>query len=86
MSFVKLKRRGYTFPECKLYFHSVLFQALCQPRVDEWNKFMFTLEDFKHNQADEELEKGVSKSYGSGPSSLTSLPNSLSPALSLPVR
>ncbi|KAK6620428.1 hypothetical protein RUM44_006829 [Polyplax serrata] len=61
-------------------------EALCQPRVDEWNKFMFTLEDFKHNQADEELEKGVSKSYGSGPSSLTSLPNSLSPALSLPVR
>ncbi|EEB09929.1 dynein intermediate chain, cytosolic, putative [Pediculus humanus corporis] len=61
-------------------------EALSQPRVDEWNKFMYTLEDFKHNQADEEIEKAANMIYGSGPSSLTSLPSSLSPGLSIPVR
>ena len=61
-------------------------EALCQPRVDEWNKFMYTLQELKHNQADEEIEKAASSGYGSGPSSISSLPTSLSPAPSISVR
>lgn len=55
-------------------------EAISQPRVDEWNKFMHTLQELKHNQVDEEIEKAASSGYGSGPSSISSLPASLSPA------
>ncbi|KAL0268610.1 UNVERIFIED_CONTAM: hypothetical protein PYX00_010474 [Menopon gallinae] len=60
-------------------------EALSQPRLDEWNIFMDTLQELKHNQADEEIEKAASSGYGSGPSSLSSLPTSLSPAPSISV-
>nr|CAD7454623.1 unnamed protein product [Timema tahoe] len=43
---------------------------LAQPRHDEWNKFVYTLQELKNNQADEEIDK---LNLGSGPGSLSSL-------------
>lgn len=40
-----------------------------QPRHDEWNKLLVTLQELKDNQADEEMYK---ISLSSGPSSLSS--------------
>ncbi|XP_069674921.1 cytoplasmic dynein 1 intermediate chain isoform X6 [Periplaneta americana] len=51
-------------------------EQLAQPRHDEWNKFVYTLQELKNNQADEEIDKlNLSPS---GPSSLGNLA-SLSP-------
>ena len=38
--------------------------------MDEWNKLLYTQQDFKNNKADEDLDK---LNLSSGPSSLTSL-------------
>lgn len=44
---------------------------MAQPRHDEWSKLMLTLQELRHNQADEESERlGLA---ASGPPSLTSL-------------
>ncbi|KAJ9582734.1 hypothetical protein L9F63_022916 [Diploptera punctata] len=51
-------------------------EQLAQPRHDEWNKFMYTLQELKNNQADEEIDK--LNLCSSGPSSLGNL-SSLSP-------
>nr|CAD7394570.1 unnamed protein product [Timema cristinae] len=45
-------------------------EQLAQPRHDEWNKFVYTLQELKNNQADEEIDK---LNLGSGPGSLSSL-------------
>ncbi|XP_030031324.1 cytoplasmic dynein 1 intermediate chain isoform X4 [Manduca sexta] len=48
-----------------------LAEHVAQPRHDEWSKFVYTLQELRNNQADEESER-VSLA-ASGPSSLTSL-------------
>lgn len=48
-----------------------LAESVSQPRHDEWTKFMYTLQELKNNQADEETDR-LSLAT-SGPSSLTSL-------------
>ncbi|XP_033224827.1 cytoplasmic dynein 1 intermediate chain isoform X10 [Belonocnema kinseyi] len=45
-------------------------EHLAHPRMDEWNKFLYTQQDLKNNKADEELDK---LNLSSGPSSLTSM-------------
>lgn len=45
-------------------------EQLAQPRIDDWNKFLFTLQDLKNNQTDEEIDK---LPINSGPGSLSSL-------------
>ncbi|XP_013138890.1 PREDICTED: cytoplasmic dynein 1 intermediate chain isoform X7 [Papilio polytes] len=48
-----------------------LAEQVAQPRHDEWSKLMLTLQELRHNQADEESERlGLA---ASGPPSLTSL-------------
>jgi dynein intermediate chain len=54
----------------------LMFQQLSQPRLDDWSKFVYTLQELKNNQADEEIDKLNLSS--SGPSSLGNLA-SLSP-------
>ncbi|PSN45580.1 Cytoplasmic dynein 1 intermediate chain [Blattella germanica] len=51
-------------------------EQLAQPRHDEWSKFVYTLQELKNNQADEEIDKLNLNS--SGPASLGNL-SSLSP-------
>lgn len=60
---------------CQLFVDGYFFfsqQQLAHPRHDEWNRFVYTLQELKSNQTDEELEK-LSANAGSGPSSLSSL-------------
>lgn len=45
-------------------------EQLSQPRHDEWNRMMCTLQELKNNQADEEMDK---ISLSSGPGSLSSI-------------
>ncbi|KYN01502.1 Cytoplasmic dynein 1 intermediate chain [Cyphomyrmex costatus] len=45
-------------------------EHLAHPRIDEWNKFLYTQQDLKNNKADEELDK---LNLSSGSSSLTSV-------------
>ncbi|XP_012271336.1 cytoplasmic dynein 1 intermediate chain isoform X10 [Orussus abietinus] len=52
-------------------------EHLAHPRIDEWNKFLYTQQDLKNNKADEELDKLNPGSSG---------PSSLSPLLLGPVR
>ncbi|XP_034247695.1 cytoplasmic dynein 1 intermediate chain-like isoform X12 [Thrips palmi] len=47
-------------------------EQLAHPRHDEWNRFVYTLQELKSNQTDEEMEK-LSGSAVSGPNSLSSL-------------
>jgi dynein intermediate chain len=54
----------------------MMLQQLSQPRIDDWSKFVYTLQELKNNQADEEIDKLNLSS--SGPSSLGNLA-SLSP-------
>lgn len=48
-----------------------LAEHVCQPRHDEWSKFVYTLQELRNNQADEETDR--LSLAASGPSSLTSL-------------
>ncbi|XP_063227712.1 cytoplasmic dynein 1 intermediate chain isoform X23 [Bacillus rossius redtenbacheri] len=48
-------------------------EQLAQPRHDEWTKFMYTLQELKNNQADEEIDKLNMSSGQSGIGSLGSL-------------
>ncbi|XP_073942580.1 cytoplasmic dynein 1 intermediate chain short wing isoform X16 [Choristoneura fumiferana] len=47
-----------------------LAESEYQPRHDEWSKFVYTLQELRNNQADEESDR---LSLASGPPSLTSL-------------
>lgn len=48
-------------------------EQLSQPRHDEWNRMMCTLQELKNNQADEEMDKiSLSSGPGSLPSSIAS--------------
>ncbi|XP_061711390.1 cytoplasmic dynein 1 intermediate chain isoform X3 [Cydia pomonella] len=47
-----------------------LAESEYQPRHDEWTKFVYTLQELRNNQADEETDR---LSLASGPPSLTSL-------------
>ncbi|XP_026489142.1 cytoplasmic dynein 1 intermediate chain isoform X18 [Vanessa tameamea] len=47
-----------------------LAESVAQPRHDEWSKFVYTLQELRNNQADEETDR---LSLASGPPSLTSL-------------
>ncbi|XP_054285400.1 cytoplasmic dynein 1 intermediate chain-like isoform X4 [Macrosteles quadrilineatus] len=49
-------------------------EQLAQPRMDDWNKMLGTLQELKNNQADEEMDKMATLS--------TSAPNSLSSIVS----
>ncbi|KAG7205254.1 hypothetical protein KM043_018332 [Ampulex compressa] len=53
----------------KIWVYDVA-EHLAHPRIDEWNKFLYTQQDLKNNKADEELDK---LNLNSGPSSLTSI-------------
>ncbi|XP_025267824.1 cytoplasmic dynein 1 intermediate chain isoform X34 [Camponotus floridanus] len=53
----------------KIWVYDVA-EHLAHPRIDEWNKFLYTQQDLKNNKADEELDK---LNLNSGPSSLTSM-------------
>ncbi|KAL6444986.1 hypothetical protein ACFW04_002143 [Cataglyphis niger] len=53
----------------KIWVYDVA-EHLAHPRIDEWNKFLYTQQDLKNNKADEELDK---LNLSSGPSSLTSM-------------
>ncbi|KAJ8733568.1 hypothetical protein PYW08_001866 [Mythimna loreyi] len=48
-----------------------LAEHVSQPRHDEWSKFVYTLQELRNNQADEESDR--LSLAASGPSSLTSL-------------
>ncbi|XP_026738392.1 cytoplasmic dynein 1 intermediate chain isoform X12 [Trichoplusia ni] len=48
-----------------------LAEHVSQPRHDEWSKFVYTLQELRNNQADEETDR--LSLAASGPSSLTSL-------------
>uniref|UniRef100_A0A1B6CBH8 Cytoplasmic dynein intermediate chain n=1 Tax=Clastoptera arizonana TaxID=38151 RepID=A0A1B6CBH8_9HEMI len=52
----------------KLWIYDV-GEQLAQPRIDDWNKMVTTLQELKNNQADEEMDK---LSLNSGPGSLSS--------------
>jgi len=52
----------------KIYLYDV--GELGQPRHDEWNKLLLTLQELKNNQTDEEIDK---ISLSSGPNSLSSI-------------
>ncbi|XP_041970296.1 cytoplasmic dynein 1 intermediate chain isoform X5 [Aricia agestis] len=47
-----------------------LAEHVSQPRHDEWSKLVYTLQELKHNQADEDTDR---LGLASGPPSLTSL-------------
>ncbi|XP_061377496.1 cytoplasmic dynein 1 intermediate chain isoform X9 [Danaus plexippus] len=47
-----------------------LAENVAQPRHDEWSKFVYTLQELRNNQADEETDR---LSLASGPPSLSSL-------------
>ncbi|XP_076393655.1 cytoplasmic dynein 1 intermediate chain short wing isoform X31 [Megachile rotundata] len=40
----------------KIWVYDVA-EHLAHPRIDEWNKFLYTQQELKHNKADEELHK-----------------------------
>lgn len=48
-------------------------EQLAQPRLDEWSKFVYTLQELRNNQADDDIDK---LSVNSGPGSLSSLSSS----------
>jgi dynein intermediate chain len=50
-----------------------MLQQLSQPRIDDWSKFVYTLQDLKNNQTDEEIDKLNLSSSGTGISNLASL-------------
>lgn len=54
-------------------------EQLSQPRIDDWSKFVYTLQELRNNQADEEIDKlNLSSSSSTGLSNLASLsPNPL---------
>jgi len=52
--------------------HDVCLQQLAHPRHDEWSRFVYTLQELKNNQADEEIDK-LSGNSSDPPSSLSSL-------------
>jgi dynein intermediate chain len=56
-----------------------MLQQLSQPRIDDWSKFVYTLQELRNNQADEEIDKlNLSSSSSTGLSNLASLsPNPL---------
>jgi dynein intermediate chain len=52
----------------------VLLQQLSQPRIDDWSKFVYTLQELKNNQTDEEIDKlNLTSSSSTGLSNLPSL-------------
>ncbi|XP_060831824.1 cytoplasmic dynein 1 intermediate chain isoform X29 [Bombus pascuorum] len=53
----------------KIWVYDVA-EHLAHPRIDEWNKFLYTQQELKHNKADEELHKLNLRE----PTSLTSMP------------
>ncbi|XP_061942720.1 cytoplasmic dynein 1 intermediate chain isoform X5 [Apis cerana] len=53
----------------KIWVYDVA-EHLAHPRIDEWNKFLYTQQELKHNKADEELHKLNLRE----PTSLTSIP------------
>lgn len=53
----------------KIWVYDVA-EHLAHPRIDEWNKFLYTQQELKHNKADEELHKLNLRQ----PTSLTSIP------------
>jgi hypothetical protein len=57
----------------------VMLQQLSQPRIDDWSKFVYTLQELRNNQTDEEIDKlNLSSSSSTGLSNLASLsPNPL---------
>ncbi|CAL7951339.1 unnamed protein product [Xylocopa violacea] len=61
----------------KIWVYDVA-EHLAHPRIDEWNKFLYTQQELKHNKADEELHKLNLRE----PTSLTSIP----PLLTGPLR
>ncbi|XP_050562437.1 cytoplasmic dynein 1 intermediate chain isoform X11 [Spodoptera frugiperda] len=54
----------------KIWVYEVA-EHVAQPRHDEWTKFVYTLQELRNNQADEETDR--LSLAASGPSSLTSL-------------
>ncbi|XP_034942623.1 cytoplasmic dynein 1 intermediate chain isoform X17 [Chelonus insularis] len=54
----------------KIWVYDVA-ENVAHPRGDEWNKFLYTQQDLKNNQADEELDKPSLNS--TGPSSFSSM-------------
>lgn len=61
----------------KIWVYDVA-EGFAHPRHDEWNKFMYTIQELRNNQADEELEKlNLTTTVSSTPlSSITSLSSS----------
>lgn len=55
----------------------ISFQNFAHPRHDEWNKFVYTIQELRNNQVDEEVEK--LNLNVSNPSSLTM--TSMSPSM-----
>ncbi|XP_017886809.1 cytoplasmic dynein 1 intermediate chain-like isoform X18 [Ceratina calcarata] len=53
----------------KIWVYDVA-EHLAHPRIDEWNKFLYTQQELKHNKADEEMHKLNLRQ----PTSLTSIP------------
>ncbi|XP_033365799.1 cytoplasmic dynein 1 intermediate chain-like isoform X35 [Bombus vosnesenskii] len=53
----------------KIWVYDVA-EHLAHPRIDEWNKFLYTQQELKHNKADEELHKLNLRE----PTSLTTIP------------
>lgn len=54
-------------------------EQLSQPRIDDWSKFVYTLQELRNNQTDEEIDKlNLSSSSTTGLSNLASMsPNPL---------
>lgn len=54
-------------------------EQLSQPRIDDWSKFVYTLQELRNNQTDEEIDKlNLTSSSNTGLSNLSSLsPNPL---------
>jgi len=48
-------------------------EQLALPIADEWSKFVYTLQDIKHNQAEDDIEARMSMGYHSGGSSMSSM-------------
>ncbi|XP_077293131.1 cytoplasmic dynein 1 intermediate chain short wing isoform X3 [Arctopsyche grandis] len=55
----------------KIWVYDVA-EHLATPRHDDWNKFVYTMQELKNNQADDEMDK-LNLSATSGPSSLSSM-------------
>lgn len=52
-------------------------QSFAHPRTDEWNRFLYTTQELRNNQVDDELEKlnySISNTSLTSMSSLTSTP------------